>query len=86
MLRRGMQDVVSGAAWNDAPNAAAIRLAASVVQAFPFPEGSADAALLVDLEPGAYTVELGEVADGNGVALLEIYERSAAPTPADRPN
>ena len=86
MLRRGMQDVVSGAAWNDAPNAAAIRLAASVVQAFPFPEGSADAALLVDLEPGAYTVELGEVADGNGVALLEIYERSAAPTPADQPN
>ncbi len=41
--------------------------------AFAFPSGSADAALLVTLVPGSYTLHLGAVA-GSGSAVVEIYD------------
>ena len=43
--------------------------------AFALPENSADAALLVTLPPGAYTLH---VDGGDGVALAEIYDAAAA--------
>ena len=33
-----------------------------------------DAAVLVTLDPGVYTVQVWGVADTEGVALVEIYE------------
>ncbi|HTO03071.1 MAG TPA: CotH kinase family protein, partial [Opitutus sp.] len=42
--------------WSDAANAAEIASTAAAVGAFPLRQGSADAALVVDLAPGAYTV------------------------------
>lgn len=42
--------------------------------AFELPAGSKDAALLVTLSPGAYTVQLTGTGASTGVALLEIYE------------
>jgi hypothetical protein len=54
--------------------AAEIVTAATQASAFVFPPGSADAAVLVTLPPGAYTavVEGGEDATGQG--LVEAYE------------
>ncbi len=56
--------------------------AASTVGAFPLDVGSTDAALLVTLAPGAYTVQVSGASPGqaqvgasaSGTALLEIYE------------
>ena len=44
------------------------------VSAFPLANGSRDAALLAELPPGAYTVQVSGVANTTGVALIEIYE------------
>jgi hypothetical protein len=54
-----------------AANAAAIRTATTRAGAFPFQNGSADAAILTTLQPGAYTAVIG---GGNGAALAEVYE------------
>jgi hypothetical protein len=49
--------------------------AANAVGAFGLDLGSADAALLITLVPGAYTVQLNNLAGGaRGDGLLEIYE------------
>jgi hypothetical protein len=44
------------------------------VGAFPLPEGSRDAALLLALEPGGYTAVVSNADGRPGVVLLEIYE------------
>jgi hypothetical protein len=38
------------------------------------PAGSKDAALLLELPMGAYTVQLSGADGGSGVGLIEIYE------------
>ncbi len=42
--------------------------------AFAFEQGSRDAALVMDLDPGAYTVVLTPASGAPGVALVEVYE------------
>lgn len=61
--------------WGDSAGAA---LAPAFAQAgaFPFPPGSKDAALLVDLVPGNYTIQASGVAGTTGVALIEVYDLS----------
>ncbi len=44
------------------------------VGAFALPAGSKDAALLLTLQPGAYTVQLTGAANTTGVALVEVYD------------
>lgn len=44
------------------------------VGAFALPAASRDAALLVTLQPGAYTVQAGGVGGTTGVAIVEVYE------------
>lgn len=46
----------------------------AAVGAFNLPSGSKDAALLVTLAPGTYTVQLSGVGDTTGEALIEAYE------------
>jgi len=60
--------------WSDAPNAAEIRTSAQLAGAFSFTEGSKDAATLLQLDPGAYTVRVNGTGDAVGVSLIEIYE------------
>ena len=48
------------------------RDAAEAVGAFPLPETSLDAATVVELRPGAYTVLVNS--DPAGVVLVEVYE------------
>jgi hypothetical protein len=60
--------------WETNDNAAAVREAAVTLGAFALAPGSRDAALLIDLPPGSYTVQLGGGDGGTGTGLLEIYE------------
>jgi hypothetical protein len=54
--------------------AAAHGNAFSQTGAFGLPSSSKDAALLVTLQPGAYTAQVSGVAGTTGVALVEVYE------------
>ena len=60
--------------WNDGALAADLRAASVAVGAFALPEGSRDAALLVVLDPGNYTVNISDVSGRSGVSLAEVYE------------
>jgi hypothetical protein len=44
------------------------------VGAFALPAGSADAAILVTLQPGAYTVQVSSGDGSSGLALVEVYD------------
>jgi hypothetical protein len=59
---------------DDWGNSADVAAAAQRTGAFPLPAGSKDAALLLTLEPGAYTLQLAAAdAAAGGEALVEIY-------------
>ena len=56
-------------------NSAAITTAAIQTGAFMLPAGSKDAAVLITLNPGAYTAQIKSANNASsGVALIEIYE------------
>lgn len=59
--------------WSTQPDAAAIAAAAARVGAFALPQGSRDAALLVELPAGAYTAHVNTDAVESGDVLLEVY-------------
>jgi hypothetical protein len=63
--------------WNDnwGENGDAIDIAstAATLGAFPLTSGSNDAAFVVTLPPGIYTVHAAGVDGGTGTALVEIY-------------
>jgi peroxiredoxin len=68
--------------WGAVPDVAALRAAMSAQGAFSLPEGSRDAAMLVTLPPGGYTVQVsgsGTGAAAQGVAIVEVYEADATP-------
>ncbi len=54
--------------------AAVLSAAFAQVGAFALAGGSRDAALLAELQPGAYTVQVSGVAATTGLALVEVYE------------
>jgi hypothetical protein len=65
--------IVSNDNWADHPNLTELIGAAERVGAFPLPRESRDAALLIDLFPGAYAVH-GRAADGGaGEMMIELY-------------
>jgi hypothetical protein len=70
--------LASNTGWGSAPNAPAISNAAAMVGAFSLPLGSADSALLVNLPPGSYTMQISGTGGSTGVALGEIYEVGAS--------
>jgi len=59
--------------WGDSDAASEIASIGAYVGAFPLEDQSADAAVVIDLEPGSYTVQVSGVADGTGIALVEVY-------------
>lgn len=63
---------VSGS-WSSQPNAGQIRLAARQFGAFAFAEGSSDVAMLVTLNPGAYTLVVSGAERTSGVVLVEAH-------------
>ncbi|HUR56517.1 MAG TPA: CotH kinase family protein, partial [Opitutaceae bacterium] len=70
----GSTPIASNDRWSEGDAAAAIEVASGRVGAFALTPGSEDAALLITLPPGNYTVEVKGKAALEGVALLEIYE------------
>ena len=67
-------DIASNDNWGTNTNAAKIAAITTSLGAFELVSGSADAALLVDLEPGACTVVAQGVGGGTGVSIAEIYD------------
>jgi hypothetical protein len=64
--------------WGTAHNLGDLIHVTTKVGAFAFPSGSRDAAALVTLSPGAYTVQTRGANDATGVALVEIYDAQDA--------
>ena len=60
--------------WGSAVEAAAIAAAFTQVGAFPLAAGSLDAALVVDLPPGNYSMVLAGAGTSTGIALAEVYD------------
>ncbi|MEZ5275951.1 MAG: Ig domain-containing protein [Opitutaceae bacterium] len=60
--------------WGDNPDVAAVSAAMTEAGAFDLLEGSKDAALLIWLQPGAYTAKVTGIDGGTGVALIEVYD------------
>lgn len=60
--------------WGSAANLAELRAATTAVGAFELADASKDSALLVTLDPGAYSAQVNGVAGATGISLLEIYE------------
>ncbi|MBL9201208.1 MAG: DUF1800 family protein [Opitutaceae bacterium] len=61
--------------WETA-GAAALTAAFAQAGAFSLPAGSRDAALLLDVPPGNYTIQVPGVAGATGPALVEVYDLS----------
>jgi hypothetical protein len=70
----GQEVAATNDRWETNSNLDAIKKASTGAGAFALGAGSEDAALLVTLPPGAYTVEVKGKNNQEGVALLEIYE------------
>jgi hypothetical protein len=67
------QPVASNDDWGQSPDADAIEAAAIATGAFVLSRTSKDAACLIELQPGAYTVHLRSNSETGGTALLEVY-------------
>ncbi|MSU23491.1 MAG: hypothetical protein EXS32_06660 [Opitutus sp.] len=68
------QIVAEGAPWDFGSNAGEIGAVAAAAGAFPLDGGSADAALLVSLAPGSYTVLVSARDGAAGEVLAEVYQ------------
>ncbi len=69
---RNSSVIASNHGWN---NDAALTAAAVKTGAFPLIAGSSDAAMLLTLAPGTYSVQVADAGDGSGGnALVEIYD------------
>ena len=73
-LFSGNTPVFVNAGWSTSTDAAAISTASAQTGAFAFAAGSADAAMIVTLAPGAYTAQVTGVGTTTGLALVEVYE------------
>lgn len=79
-VKRGDTSVASNDNWTETPaDAAALRVAAIKAGAFPLDDDGKDAACIVELSPGAYTVQIQHAAANAsaGEILIEIYTLSA---------
>lgn len=71
----GRNTVASNDNWETgASTAAQITAASAQVGAFALVAGSRDAALLLTLAPGTYTVQVTGVGNTSGIALVEVYD------------
>jgi len=74
-------DVIAGGAviasnndWTESASVSQVLATAPVVGAFPLDPNSRDAALVLQLAPGAYTVQVSGAGSSTGTVLLEIYD------------
>ncbi len=76
MLRlfAGSQEVATNDNWTTSVEAGRVAEAAQQVGAFPFAAGSTDAALVTELDPGAYSVFAQGANGSTGLSLIEAYD------------
>jgi mono/diheme cytochrome c family protein len=72
-LFRGSTSLGANDNWGESADPAALAAAAATAGAFPLAQGSRDAALLVTLQPGLYSVHVRGLAGSSGVGLFEAY-------------
>jgi hypothetical protein len=65
--------VATNTGWTSNTNPSTISSAARQTGAFALPNPSADSALLLTLQPGAYTAQITSAKGNSGVALFEAY-------------
>jgi sugar lactone lactonase YvrE len=68
--------IATNTGWSTGTDSAQIPGISASVGAFPLAAGSADCALVVNLQPGSYTIQISGASGTSGVALAEIYEVS----------
>ena len=73
-LYRGATWLAQNDDWSLGRSPAAVAATAARAGAFAFAPDSLDAALLVTLEPGAYTAVVTGVGGATGLALVEVYD------------
>lgn len=73
-LYSGSTAVATNVGWSTSADVAAIAAGAAQVGAFALGATSADAALIANLDAGAYTARVTGAGGATGIALLEIYE------------
>jgi hypothetical protein len=65
--------------WSaDVTNGVSVRIAEAMVGAFLLGASSKDAALVISLEPGAYTIQVSGVGNTTGTAIVEAYDLDEA--------
>lgn len=74
MFNASRAAIASNDNWEADANANAVRSSTGLVGAFSLAAGSADAATLVTLPPGGYTVHVTGAGASTGTALLEVWE------------
>jgi len=74
MLDGAGRPLASNAGWDSAANAREVAAVTAAVGGFALATGSADAALLVTVPPGAYTLQVAGRGGATGVALVEAYD------------
>jgi hypothetical protein len=60
--------------WTESASVSQVMATSPVVGAFPLDPNSRDAALVLQLAPGSYTVQVTGAAGSTGTVLLEIYD------------
>lgn len=73
---QGQTPVSANTGWGTSADPIALAAAATRAGAFALEPGQSDAALLVTLSAGAYTVQVSGTDGGAGVVLIEIYDLS----------
>jgi hypothetical protein len=76
-LNSGQTELARNDGWSSAANASDIATVGGQVGAFPFGNGSSDAALLTTLPPGSYTALLEGANATTGTGLVEVYDADA---------
>jgi hypothetical protein len=66
--------IATNTGWGTNSNPTQITSVGTSLGAFNLASGSADSALLANLQAGAYTAEVSGVNNSTGVALVEVYE------------
>ncbi len=67
--------IASNDNWTGAGSSiASLKTAFTQSGAFPFTEGSKDAALITDLAPGSYSIQVSGAGNTTGLALVEVYD------------
>lgn len=68
--------------WSEAPNIEELTQTMLRFYGSTLPTGSKDSAMLISLEPGAYTIVTSGVGDTSGIALVEVYDADLDSTQA----